>query len=166
MKKTTTVKYALALLAISWLSACKIPAINSKTENKAVPASFQESTDSSNSATIPWRTYFNDPYLTALIDTALRNNQELNIVLREIEMSNNEVMARKGEYLPFVQLRAGALTDKSGKYTWNGFNEEDLKANPDKAPKYFGDFMVGAAMSWELDVWKKLRTAKKSAVLR
>lgn len=162
----TTAKYLMLLTSIAWLAACKVPAIVSKQENKNVPSGFNNSTDTSNSASIPWRTYFNDAYLTALIDTALRNNQELNIALREIEMSNNEVMARKGEYLPFVQLRAGALTDKSGKNTWNGFNEEDLKANPDKAPKYYGDFMIGAAMSWELDVWKKLRTAKKAAVLR
>lgn len=164
--KKITVNYVVAFVVITWLGGCKIPAITGKAESKTVPAAYQQSTDSANSATIPWRSYFNDPYLTALIDTALHNNQELNIVLREIEMSNNEVMARRGEYLPFVQLRAGALTDKSGKYTWNGFNEEDLKANPDKAPKYYGDFMLGAAMSWELDVWKKLRTAKKSAVLR
>lgn len=156
----------MPLVCTAWLAACKVPAIVSKQENKHVPASYANSTDTSNIAGIHWKSYFNDPYLIALIDSALLHNQELNIVLREIAMSNNEVMARRGEYLPFVQLRAGALTDKSGKYTWNGFNEEDLKANPDKAPKYFGDFMVGAAMSWELDVWKKLRTAKKAAVLR
>ncbi|HAN39216.1 MAG TPA: RND transporter [Chitinophagaceae bacterium] len=160
-------KVWLITIAI-WLTACKIPTITSKTASTSMPKNFALTTtqDSTNIADLEWRTYFNDPYLIALVDTALQHNQELNIVLQEIAISNNEIMAKRGEYLPFVQLNAGALHDRSGKYTWNGFNEEDLKANPDKGPKYFGDFMIGATMAWELDVWKKLRTAKKSAVLR
>ncbi len=164
--KTLTVKYILGLAVIATLGACKIPGVASRSANSRVPASYQQSTDTTNSAGIPWRSYFSDPYLIALIDTALHNNQELNIALREIEMSNNEITARRGEYLPFVQLRATAAADKAGRYTWNGFSEEDLKANPEKGPRYIGDFMAGVYVSWELDVWKKLRTAKKSAMLR
>jgi len=166
--KIKSYKYLYLLIISIWLTACKIPTVTSKTATTAVPNNYMVEAvqDSTNITQLQWRNYFNDPYLVALIDTALQHNQELNIVLREIEISNNEVMSKSGEYLPFVQLNAGALHDKSGKYTWNGFNEEDLKANPDKGPKYFGDFMIGATMAWELDVWKKLRTAKKSAVLR
>ena len=104
--------------------------------------------------------------MIALIDTALNNNQELNITIQEIEMSKNEVMARKGEYLPFLQLGAGAAGVKAGKYTWDGLAEEDLKKNPDKGRKYIGEFMGGAMFSWELDLWKKLRNAKKAAAMR
>src|SRR5687768_5562196 len=84
--------------------ACKMPAITTKTENKSVPTHYYNE-DTTNVATIKWREYFTDPSLVALIDTALRNNQELNIMLREIEMSKNEIKARKGEYLPFASLR-------------------------------------------------------------
>lgn len=160
------VKYLFAVSAILCLAACKVPAITSKEEDKTVPVSFTSSQDTTNIARVPWRQYFTDPNLIALIDTALQNNQELNITLQEIEMSKNEIMQRRGEYLPFVNIRAGAAVDRAGKYTWDGFSEEDLKANPDKGPKYVGDFIGGAFFSWELDVWKKLRNAQKSAVLR
>lgn len=166
MKTKQTAKYILILLLAGWISSCKVPAVTAKLENKTTPASYNQSKDTSNAASIQWRTFFNDPYLIALIDTALKNNQELNIVLQEIEMSRNEIMARKGEYLPFVNIRGGALADRAGKYTWNGFSEEDLKNNPSRGPKYIGDFMVGTYFSWELDVWKKLRNAKKAATLR
>lgn len=166
MKMKITAKCFFLLTALIWMAGCKIPDIISKQENKTMPASYNQSKDTSNSATIQWRKYFNDPYLAALIDTALKNNQELNIVLQEIKISNNEIRARKGEYLPFVNLRGGALADRAGKYTWNGFSEDDLKQNPSRGPKYIGDFMVGTYFSWELDVWKKLRIAKKAAVLR
>ena len=156
----------IILLAISCFAACKIPALVSKQENKTVPAYFNTAQDSTNIASIKWRDYFTDPYLIALIDAALKNNQELNIALREIEIDKNEIQVRKGEYLPFVNIAGAAGPDKTGKYTWDGLSEEDLKANPEKGPKYIGDFRTGIYASWELDVWKKLRTAKKSATLK
>ncbi len=166
LNRKIIVNHILFVLLLLALDACKTPAIISKQENKNMPESYQASTDTANAATLPWKQYFNDPHLVALIDTALHNNQELNIMLQEIEMSQNEVMARKGEYLPSLGFKAGAAADRAGKYTWNGFSEDDLKEHPEKGPGYIGDFMAGAFFSWELDVWKKLRTAKKSAALK
>ncbi|MEY3922349.1 MAG: hypothetical protein RL634_2110 [Bacteroidota bacterium] len=166
MINKSTHKLVLFSLIFLWSSACKIPAITGKKEQTATPASYISSLDSTNSAAIKWKSYFKDPNLVALIDTALKNNQELNITLQEIEMSKNEVMARKGEYLPFLRLGAGAAAVKAGKYTWDGISEEDLKNNPDKGRKYIGEFMGGGIFSWELDLWKKLRNAKKAAAMR
>lgn len=156
----------IIVFAIVFLTACKIPALVSKQENKSVPAYYNAAQDSTNIASMKWRQYFTDPYLIAIIDSALKNNQELNIALREIEMDKNEIQARKGEYLPFINIAGVAAIDKTGKYTWDGLSEEDLKANPEKGPKYIGDFRAGIYATWELDVWKKLRNAKKSAALR
>jgi len=166
MKKIITVKYLILLFFIVWLGACKVPAITGKEESKSVPQAYHNSQDKLNSKSIKWRAYFSDPYLHAIIDTALLNNQELNITLQEIEMTKNEIMTRKGEYLPFVNLGIGAGLDKAGQYTWDGISEEDWKHNPDKSHEYLGDFFAGANFSWELDVWNKLRNAKKSAVLK
>ena len=165
MKQLTT-KHIFFLLAIVWLGACKTPAITGKKENKATPAAYNNSQDTTNAGNIQWRNYFKDPLLVALIDTALRNNQELNIAMQEIEINKNEVMARKGEYLPFLHLRGNAAIIKEGEYTWNGISEKSLKANPDGAPKYIGNFIGGTYFSWELDVWNKLHNAKKAAALR
>lgn len=155
----------LLVLSIVWLGACKTPAITAKTERTTTPSTYTGGTDTLNVARMNWRAYFKDPYLIELIDTALLNNQELSIMMQEIEMSKNEVMARKGEYLPFLNFRGGAGPERAGKYTWDGFSEDDLKEHPEKGPKYIGDFMAGAYFSWELDVWHKLRNARKSAAL-
>jgi NodT family efflux transporter outer membrane factor (OMF) lipoprotein len=136
------------------------PTLPDKFGNRAV-------SDTSTLAAIQWKNYFNDGNLAALIEEALQNNQELNIVMQEIEISRNEIRARKGEYLPFVGLRAGAAVDKVGKYTRMGAVEEGLEIMPEKHfPTPFSDLMIGAAASWELDVWKKLRNAKKTAALK
>lgn len=103
--------YGGILLSILIQSACTVPHLVTKTENKAVPASYNGSQDSTNTGKKPWKEYFSDPYLTALIDSALYNNQELNITLQEIQIANNEVLARAGAYRPFVSLGGGpALT--------------------------------------------------------
>jgi NodT family efflux transporter outer membrane factor (OMF) lipoprotein len=148
-------------------SACKTPSALSRTENKVVPVRFNNSQDSTNSASIKWRTFFTDPNLTALIDTALINNQELNITLQEIEISKNEIRAKKGEYLPSIGVGAGAGVDKVGRYTRNGAVEYNLEIKPgEEFPEPLPDFMIGAYAHWELDIWKKLRNGKKAAVNR
>ncbi|MEY2649180.1 MAG: hypothetical protein RL282_1893 [Bacteroidota bacterium] len=166
MKKSQLFNPYVLLLGFVWIASCKVPSIVSKQESKATPVSYLDSKDTANAANIQWRNYFKDPYLIALIDSALVNNQELNVMKQEIEISKNEVMARKGEYLPFLRLGGGAAAVKAGRYTWDGISEEDLKNNPDRGRKYIGEFMGGGIFSWELDVWKKLRNAKKAAALR
>ncbi len=158
----------VGLTCLSFLfTACKTPLLPVKNVNKSVPVSFNNSQDSTNSANIKWKDYFNDPYLAALIDTALSNNQELNILLQEIEISKNEVMARKGEYMPFVNIRGGAGFDKVGRYTSKGSSEATTEIKPGKeTPDPLPEFGARAYASWEVDIWHKLRNAKKAAMTR
>lgn len=148
-------------------AACKVPALTGKAENTAVPASYNNSQDSTNTAKVKWKEYFTDPYLVALIDTALKNNQELNITLQEIEIARNEIRARKGEYLPFVGIKESAGLEKVGRYTSQGASEATTEIKPGKEmPDPLPDFLVGAYATWEVDIWNKLHNAKKAAVTR
>jgi NodT family efflux transporter outer membrane factor (OMF) lipoprotein len=154
------------LFLIAILSSCA-PKIMQRVENTSVPEAYRESTDTLNSAQINWREYFTDPYLNELIDTALSNNQELNILLQEVQVSQNEIKARKGEYLPFVGVKGEAGVEKVGRYTSQGANDANTEIKPGvEFPEPLPNYMLGAYATWELDVWKKLRNAKKSAVLK
>lgn len=155
------------LLLFMSIMGCKLKEQTARTESKFVPRRFRTSEDSTTIARLNWREYFSDPNLVALIDTALRNNQELNIMLQEIQISKNEIRARKGEYLPFVDLRAAAGVEKAGKYTRPGAVEDGLDIKDGTAfPEPLSDYMLGAVASWEVDIWKKLRNAKQAAALR
>jgi NodT family efflux transporter outer membrane factor (OMF) lipoprotein len=160
---------SLIVLATLLIQAC-VPTLPANRASQLTPPDKfgnRPVTDTTSLASISWKDYFNDDKLFALIQEGLQNNQELNIVMQEMEISRNEIMARKGEYLPFVGLRAGAAVDKVGKYTRMGAVEEGLEIMPEKHfPTPFSDLMIGAAASWELDVWKKLRNAKKVAALK
>lgn len=159
-------KYGLLLGIVVVLQACSPSLRLQKTEANLPPESYQGSLDTSNSAQIKWKEMFSDPFLVELIDSALKNNQELNIMLQQINIAQNEVKARKGEYLPFVGIGAESAVDKVGEYTRFGALEHQLKIKDGEGfPEPFTDFMIGAKATWELDVWKKLRNAKKATVM-
>lgn len=157
----------IGLLASLTLGSC-VPALRTQEARKNTPASYPAgSSDTTDAAATQWRQFFKDPDLIVLIDSALANNQELNIMLQEITIAQSEVRARKGEYLPFVDLGAAAEVEKVGEFTRNGAVEHNLPIMEDEAfPDPLPDFMLAARASWELDVWKKLRNAKQAAVLR
>ena len=149
------------------VTACSLPpALIHRTERKTTPPSLgNNSQDTVNTATVKWREFFTDPNLVGLIDTALRNNQEYNIILQDINIAQYEVRSRKGQYLPFVNIQAGAGLEKVGRYTRSGAVEESDQVAPGQQfPNPLPDYMVAAVASWELDIWKKLRNAKKSAI--
>ena len=153
------------------VGACKTPELVVKNESRTTPASYSTAPaaalDSASSARVRWKEFFTDPNLTALIDTALQHNQELNITLQEIEVARNEVRARSGEYLPFVGLGARSDVAKVGRYTLLGATEEqvDIKENR-RTPAPLTNFQLGAFATWEVDIWHKLRNARKAAALR
>jgi len=167
MSTKTIIKTVSFIVITFFLWACNIPRIVMRNEKKYMPTTYSNSTDTINIAKLNWRKYFDDANLNAIIDTALKNNQELNIVWQEIEISKNEIRARKGEYLPFLGLFGGAGYEKLSTYTWKKAIEENIDAKKNEnVIKSNGDFAFGAVASWEVDVWKKLRNAKKSAVSR
>jgi len=149
--------------------ACAVPKLETERKGKTMPDRFVGKTEmaSSNSGTVQWKTFFQDPNLIALIDTALVNNQDLNITLQEIEIAKNEVKARKGAYLPFVTGGAATGFEKVGRYTTAGANEAhdnivEGTANPPAIP----NVLLGGFASWEVDIWHKLRNSRKAAVSR
>ena len=159
----------LGAVGLAWaLGGCQLPKLALKDANRTVPASYvTTSTDSTNAARLPWQQFFADPNLKALIGEALQNNQELNIALQEIQVARNEVQMRKGEYLPFVGLGVRAEAERPGRYTLRGATEEAVNIEPERrTPDPLSNFQVGAVASWEVDIWHKLRNARKAAALR
>jgi outer membrane protein, multidrug efflux system len=169
--KTIRNKYTGIIFLSVFFAACT-PALVSKKINSNTPPAYNgqrvtATPDSANTALVRWKDFFSDPYLIALIDTALRNNQELNITLQEIEIARNEVRARKGEYLPFVDARVGAGVEKVGRYTGRGAMEATTEIEPGtEMPEPLQDYQVALFARWEVDIWNKLRDAKKAAVAR
>ena len=166
MSTKNKLKYVgISVLLSLLVTACNISYQATKKEVIPTPVSYATTTDSNSIAKQKWNEFFKDPLLVQLIDTALKNNQELNIMQREIAVATNEIRARKGAYLPFVGIGGLAGADKIGRYTSQGASDATNtiipgKKNPDLLP----NFTVAAYANWEIDIWKKLRNARQSAV--
>lgn len=162
------VKYAALSGLLFNIVACKTPVLTQRSEKVNLPEAYANPVSAlQNSGKLDRKEFFKDEYLRALIDTALANNQELNMMLQEIAIAKNEIQARKGEYLPFVNLRGGIGLDKGARYTSQGALEEHAEMKPGKEiPDPMPDFAIGAYATWELDIWHKLRNATQASVKR
>jgi len=156
-----------ALLIGIAITGCKVPAIPESAEPKPVPGFYDQKVDTINTADIQWRKFFTDKNLLRLIDTALKNNQELLITFQEIEIARNDIRFRHGAIMPSVGLRGGIGVEKVGRYTSQGAGDASTEITPGKeVPESLMDYTVAATANWEVDIWKKLRNAKKAAITR
>jgi multidrug efflux system outer membrane protein len=139
-----------------------LPVATPRPPNRTVPDTFPGGlTDTRNSGLIPWRDFFKDPQLVALVDAALKQNQELNLAIQETVVANAEIMARRGEYLPKVGFGVGLGDERVGKFTSQGQADERSEIGPNLQKYEFGLYAA-----WELDVWGRLRNLANAASRR
>lgn len=158
----------LGLLSVSLIVAgCKVPSMTQVKENRMTPMTFAGDRDTINTSLVPWRSFFTDQNLINLIDTALKRNQELNIVMQEIQMASNDIRLRQGPLQPQVGLRLGAGIEKVGRYTSQGAGDASADITKGKrVPEVLPDYTGALFARWEVDIWHKLHNAKRAAVAR
>lgn len=122
---------------------------------------------SGSSANIVWADIFTDPKLRDLITTALSQNQELKILEQEVKVAQNEILAKRGEVFPSFNVGLGYELEKVGEFTSQGASDKTAEYEPGKVvSKVLHNHEMGLSMSWEVDIWKKLRNATQSAYLK
>ncbi|QMU29679.1 TolC family protein [Adhaeribacter radiodurans] len=165
-------KISLFLFLLAFLGACKLTEPVELPEGKALPNSFGSTTDTSSIGQIAWRTFFTDPNLVSLIDTALHNNPDLLAAIQRVDMVRANVLLAKGAFLPGIQGVASAGTTKFGDYTIDGVGNYDTNFSPNiddkqRIPqKAVPDYFLGFRSFWEIDLWGKLRKTRKAAYAR
>src|SRR5215469_12823652 len=109
----TVIACSMLLVLPGCLPALRAPLPARPTpQDFGLPPAFSGETGAENSARIPAREFFQDPNLTSLIDQALVGNLQLKIMFEDIVIANNEVLRRRGAYLPMLGLGASAQMNK------------------------------------------------------
>jgi multidrug efflux system outer membrane protein len=139
----------------------KDPKFNIPTDYSSAQSQDKVLEGSVSEAQINWREFFSDSYLIRLIETALSNNQEFNIFVQDIAIANSEVKEKQGEYLPKVGLGIGAESYGVSRNTRDGSLDRVLDRNNLKSSS--SALSIGPSLTWEVDIWKKLRNAKDAA---
>jgi multidrug efflux system outer membrane protein len=136
-----------------------------KVPERKTPQRFSAESSGPSAASIAWREYFADPSLVSLIHEALEGNLDLRIALQRIELARAGVAASTGALLPQVDLSMGVGVRKFGLYTMDGAGNATTDITPgQRVPTHLPDYAVGLVSTWEIDLWGKLRSQRKSAV--
>jgi NodT family efflux transporter outer membrane factor (OMF) lipoprotein len=167
LRRQRSIFQAMACGLLLLLTGCQLPALRGAARTPPVPPDFGGRTSPASSATLGIDEFFDDPVLTQLICQGLASNQELKILNEEVQIAGNEILARKGAYLPFLFFRGAADVEKTSKYTPLGAAEEQLETPgggefPDPLPNV--EFSLD--LFWRIDLWREFRNAKDAAMQR
>lgn len=125
-----------------------------------VPGTYRNitSVDTTNIADIKWKSFFEEADLTKLIDEALAKNNDLQIADKNVAIANLRFKQSKWGNVP--QLNASA-TASSTRLSDNSFNGQNISQA--LGQHHVDDFTAGLNLSWEADIWGKIRNTKKAA---
>ncbi len=144
-----------------------IPNLRKPNPAPPVPEDFSRPISPDNSAEVRIEEFYNDPVLLGLIDQALAGNQELRILNENIQIASNEVLARRGAYLPFVTAGGGPSFNKASSFSPEGAGLLDDPFRPGMfIPNPYGNFLLGTNLFWQIDIWRQLRNARDAAAQR
>lgn len=152
-------KYALLVL-IAALSACKVSK-DIQTPQAVLPATFRGDVthDTTSIADIPWKSFFTDATLQQLIDSALVKNYDMQLAIKNIDAAQLLVKQVKWNYVPAVGLNVTASSSRPSDNSLNGISLAQFLGT-----KHIEDYSVNISLSWEADIWGKIRNQNKSAV--
>jgi multidrug efflux system outer membrane protein len=151
----------LLFLSALFLLACQTKRIENKV-SLVLPEHYRggDNIDSTtNMGDIPWRDFFRDDVLAMLIDTAIRQNIDMQLAVKNIEASQLMLRQAKAAYLPTLQLQINANSTNPSNNSLNGLSlGEFLKQN------HIEDYTTALSLSWEADIWGKIRHQKAAAL--
>lgn len=149
---------SLFLLSIG----CKVGQPYSRPETN-VPEQYSRAitatADTASIADLEWRQFFTDTALQALIEKGIHNNYDLQIALRNVAASQTKLKQAKLLQLPTLDFSVAAQTNHPSENSLNGISLGSFLGT-----KHIEDYNAAFNLSWEADVWGKIREQKDIAL--
>ncbi|WP_235021472.1 efflux transporter outer membrane subunit [Chitinophaga eiseniae] len=140
------------------LAACRVGR-NYERPPVALPNQFGNVAPSDSSiAEMEWKRFFSDATLQQLIDKALTGNYDLQLAVKRVEASQAYLKQAKAAWLPAFNATATANTNFPSKNSFTGMNLSNFNFGD-----HIEDYNLGVGMSWEIDVWGKIRRQREAA---
>jgi len=109
--------------------------------------------DSVSIADVSWKTLFTDQYLQQYIEEGLQNNMDVRIAIQQMVAAQAYAKQGKAGYLPSVSVGTNWTHQELSKNTQFGAFLTDTSTD---------QFDVTANLSWEADLWGKIRSNKRA----
>ena len=178
MKRAIQLKVLILFPLMLIVMSCKVQQDALKTAirlprefEKQAELGFIDSIKKSNPGPEQWNMFFTDSVLVNLIDSALANNQDMQIAFQKVQRARAGIQFTKGIRLPELGLNLGSGVRRYGDYTIDGVGNYDTKFSPNlnskqQLPNPVPDFYTGVYSIWEIDLWGKLKAKKRAALNR
>ncbi|AFD08945.1 efflux transporter outer membrane subunit [Solitalea canadensis] len=153
----------VALLALSAsFNACRVSEKYARPDQK-MPEQYRDYTSSADTSSsigkLEWRTLFKDEELVSLIDSAIHNNINLQLAVKNIESAERLLSQAKMGNIPELSAQIAASITRPSDNSLNG-----ISAGQFLGSKYVKDYQATLNLSWEADIWGKIRSQKESAL--
>jgi outer membrane protein, multidrug efflux system len=151
----------ILLLAVLVLNACNLVKQLPPPE-ASLPTSFRNAvpaTDSAGIAHIEWKQFFRNTGLLQLIDSAIVHNNDMQTALKNIEAAQLTAKQSRLGYLPEARLQVNGSINRPSDNSLNGLSLSQFLGK-----SYVEDYTAGAVLSWEADIWGKVKNQKKKAL--
>lgn len=160
-KQLFTLVASIAFLA----SSCSSLKLVENKSIKELPVRYEgQSTDTVAFTPITLQNYFADSALMVLFDKVVQANPDYQIIQQRLLIANSHLKRAKLAFLPSVNAELTGSARKFSKNTIDGIGiDETMKDVPRNT---IPDVWLGARVSWEVDIWGKLRNQKKAAQQR
>lgn len=157
MQKTKITFYS-ALLLVMLFAACRTGKDYQRPE-VALPKQFGNTAPSDSSvADMEWKMFFSDPTLQSLIARALKNNYDLQLAIKRVEEAHAYAKQAKVNWVPAIQAQAAASTAFPSENSLNGISLKNFLQTD-----HIEDYTLAPTLSWEIDIWGKLRRQREAA---
>ena len=115
--------------------------------------------DTSSVADIEWKKFFTDPELQNLIDTGIKYNHDLLLAMKRIDIAQERVKQARLLQVPEVNLQVAGQITRPSDNSLNGLSTRSFLGK-----SYLENYNAQATISWEADIWGKLRRQKEATL--
>ncbi|PKB15187.1 TolC family protein [Flavobacterium sp. 5] len=159
MKKYIT-KTVIITILITTIISCTVSK-DIETPKDAFPENFRNasvSKDTTSIGDLEWKNFFTEKDMIQLIDSAVVRNNDLQIATKNIEIAQYRFTQSKWNNVPQANLLVTASTSNPSD---NSFTGRSL--NQALGQNHIEDYSAGVSLSWEADIWGKIKNQKKGA---
>ena len=150
----------MVAILISTLISCKVSK-DIETPKDAFPEHFRNasvSTDTASIGNLEWKKFFTEKDIVQLIDSAVTRNNDLQIATKNIEIAQYRFTQSKWNNVPQANLFVNASINRPSENSFTGMN-----LNQALGKQHIEDYSTGVSLSWEADIWGKIKSQKKGA---
>jgi multidrug efflux system outer membrane protein len=149
-------------IALVVLAGCKVSK-DVATPKDGLPENFRNAVttgDTSSIADLQWKNFFTDAPLQKLIDSAIEKNYDLQVAIKNIEAAQLQFKQVKWNYVPTLGLNVTASSNRPSDNSVTGLSIKQYNIGT----KHLEDYNANLSLSWEADIWGKIRSQNREAL--